>query len=113
MKQKIFMIFDDKAKAYLPPWFLPEMGMAIRAFSDCCNDPSHAFGRHPADYTLFCAGTWDVLSGRFEIEESYVACANGVELVKAVVLPSAQRDFIGDSAEGVQPIVRALDARKR
>jgi len=53
---KIFTIYDQKAKAYLPPFFLPERGQAIRTFTDCVNSPEHHFGKHPADYTLFELG---------------------------------------------------------
>lgn len=80
MKQRIFTIYDDKAKAYLPPFFLPEMGMATRAFSDCVNDPKHNFGLHPSDYTLFCCGIFDDKSGLFEIEPTLLCVAHGVEL---------------------------------
>lgn len=57
MMQKIFTIYDSKAHAYLPPFFLPEAGMAVRVFSDCVNDKSHQFSKHPGDYTLFQIGT--------------------------------------------------------
>lgn len=84
MKQKVFCIYDDKAKAYLAPFFLPEMGMAIRAFGDCVNDPKHAFGMHPEDYTLFCAGTFDQASGLFELEGTLLVVAHGVEMRKRI-----------------------------
>ncbi len=59
MKHKIFSIFDVKAQAYLPPFCLPERGMAIRTFSDCVNSKDHQFSLHPGDYTLFELGVWD------------------------------------------------------
>lgn len=80
MKHKIFMVYDDKAKAYLPPFFLPEMGQATRAFADCVNDPGHQFGKHPEDYTLFCAGIFDDRAGTLAVEPSLVCVAHGVEL---------------------------------
>lgn len=80
MKLKIFCVYDDKAKAYLPPFFLPEMGMATRAFGDCVNDPKHNFGMHPEDYTLFCAGEFDDRSGTFSVESTLLCVAHGVEL---------------------------------
>lgn len=84
MKTKIFTVFDDKAKGYLQPFFLPEMGMAVRAFGDCVNDPEHNFGRHPEDYVLFCAGEFDDRTGRFDIESKLVVVCRGIELVKGV-----------------------------
>jgi hypothetical protein len=53
---KIFSIYDEKAGAFLPPFFLPTVGMATRTFKDCCNSLDHAFGLNPADYTLFELG---------------------------------------------------------
>lgn len=79
MNLKVFTVYDDKAKAYLPPFFLPEIGMAVRTFSDCVNDASHAFGRHPEDYTLFVAGTFSQSEGTFSIEPTLMVVAHGVE----------------------------------
>lgn len=80
MRQRIFAIFDEKAKAFLPPFFLPEVAMAVRTFGDCVNDPAHAFGRHPADYTLFSFGVFDQLHGKFEVAPAMELVANGVML---------------------------------
>lgn len=63
MYLKIFTVYDQKAKAYLPPFFLPEKGMAERTFSDCCNDEHHQFGKHPEDYTLIYAGEFSDETG--------------------------------------------------
>ncbi len=64
MNHRIFVVFDSKAAAYLPPFFMPEAGQAVRVFSDMVNDPTHAFGKHPEDYTLFEIGTFDDREGR-------------------------------------------------
>lgn len=59
MKYHMFSIYDEKAKAYLPPFILPEIGMATRTFSDCINSDSHQFGAHPEDYTLYKIADFD------------------------------------------------------
>ena len=59
MKLQIFAVYDSKAKAYLPPFFLPEIGQATRVFQNASDDPSHAFGANPADYCLFHIGVFD------------------------------------------------------
>ncbi len=64
MNHRIFVIFDSKARCYMPPFFMPEVGQAVRVFSDMCNDKSHAFGQHPEDYTLFEIGTFDDREGK-------------------------------------------------
>lgn len=58
MKHQIFSVFDHKIEAYLPPFYTPKIAVAHRAFSDCINSPTHQFGKHPADYTLFYLGEW-------------------------------------------------------
>lgn len=101
MLLKVFTVYDVKAKAYLPPFFLPEMGMATRAFGDCVQDAKHMFGKHPADYTLFCVGTFDDATGLFALESTLLCVAHGLELVKRVdefapvdrSLPQAEMKF--------------------
>lgn len=63
MRHKIFSIWDDKAKAFLPPFYFPETGMAVRAFRDGVRMPDHAFCRNPEDYTLFLLGEFEDSSG--------------------------------------------------
>lgn len=80
MKLFIFAVFDDKAKAFMAPFFMPTKPMAVRTFGDCVNDVSHQWGKHPADYNLFCFGTFDVDTGKFEIMPAFELLVNGVML---------------------------------
>lgn len=75
-----FTIYDTKAEAYLPPFILPTRAMAIRIFTDCCNDDGHAFGKHPHDYTLFQCGTFDDNTAHEVLKLE--AIGNGVEYVE-------------------------------
>lgn len=59
MRHRAFSVFDVKAQAYLPPFFMPEQGQAHRVFSDMVNKEGHAFCDHPEDYTLFYLGDFD------------------------------------------------------
>ncbi len=79
MKHKVFCVYDSAADAYLPPFFLPEQGQAIRVFGDCVNSADHQFGKHPGDYTLFFLGSFDDRSAGFDIEASCIKLINGVE----------------------------------
>jgi len=78
MKHHIFTVFDSKAKAYLTPFFLHEDGMAIRVFSDCINDKTHMFGKHPEDYTLFNIGSWNDDKAKF-LTNNPISLGNGLE----------------------------------
>lgn len=82
MKNKIFTIYDQKAKAFLPPFFLPQEGMAIRTFSDCVNKEGHQFNAHPADYSLAEIGTFDEETGKLETHEIAIQYGTGVEFVE-------------------------------
>lgn len=59
MIQKIYSIYDTKAQAFLPPFFMPNDDMAIRAVMDCLADPNHNFAAHPEDYGLVALGEFD------------------------------------------------------
>nr|UXQ87965.1 MAG: nonstructural protein [Microvirus sp.] len=82
MKYKIFTIYDSKAKAHLPPFFLPEQGMAIRVFTDCVNDPTHNFHNHPGDYTLLQIGLWDDNSAVITTNSTPSPLGNGLSFIK-------------------------------
>lgn len=63
MISRVFSVHDQKAVAFLPPFFFGTVGQAVRAISDCVTDPNHSFGNHPEDYTLFEVGSWDDSTG--------------------------------------------------
>lgn len=102
MQNKIFTIYDSKAKAYITPFFMHEEGMAIRVFSDCINDTTHQFGKHPEDYTLFTIGSWDDQKSKF-LTTNPIALGNGVEFVNPPFDPDQQQLFtdppLGDLKE--------------
>ena len=101
MTQLMFCIHDNKAEAFLNPFFLPMKAMAIREFQNMVNDPNHAFGRNPSDYTLFMCGQWDGESGKI-IETDTTALGNGVEFLQTQ--PEAPHEV------GNDPSVRTLSA---
>jgi len=79
MEHKIFAIYDQKAHAYLPPFTLPRVEMAERTFMDCVNSKDHAFGLHPADYTLFELGKYDDEKGKISAHDIPQVIGTGVE----------------------------------
>lgn len=66
---QIFSVYDGPAEAFLPPFFVPSSGQALRALADAAADKTHQFGKHPMDYTLFRLGTFDDSKAVFEILE--------------------------------------------
>lgn len=93
MVHKMFTIFDQKAKAWLPPFFLPQEGVAIRTFADCVNSPDHNFGRHPEDYSLFCIGSFDDAAGVVAAAREPVLVVQALQL-KAEVPVLSQLDML-------------------
>lgn len=63
MIHEVFSVYDKKAKAFITPFFLPTVGMAVRAFTDAVNQEGHAWNKHPEDYQLFKIGQFDDSNG--------------------------------------------------
>lgn len=94
MEHKLFAIYDQKAFAYLPPFTLPRTEMAERTFADCINSDAHAFGKNPADYTLFELGGYDDNKGLITVHETPVVVGTGIEYIQKLTTNS------GDSGNG-------------
>lgn len=90
---KVFTVYDEKAEAYLTPFYLQKEGQAIRAISDCVNDVNHAFCRNASDYTLFCLGTFDEDTAEFKAEKK--SLGNLVEFKTQMEIPENQMKLIG------------------
>ncbi len=81
MLHNIYTIFDEKAEAYLQPFFMPNDAMALRAIADCVADPQHQFGRHPADFTLFQIAVFSDSDATFSVLEAKRSLGNCVEML--------------------------------
>lgn len=81
MKVQLFSIYDSKVEAYLQPFFMQNSAQAQRSFSDLVNDKTHAFGKHPEDYTLFEIGSWEDSNCKFNLFETPRSLVVGHELV--------------------------------
>lgn len=68
MKIEMFIVWDDKAKAYLQPFFMLNQPLAVRTFSNAVNAPGSQMNVNPEDYTLFHTGSFEDASGKFEIK---------------------------------------------
>lgn len=85
MEIKIFCVHDLKAHAFMPPFCLPTIGMAIRTFRDCCNDSKHAFGAHPEDYSLHECGFFDDNKGVITAFAEPLLVISGIQCLKPEV----------------------------
>ncbi len=89
MRYRSFSVFDDKAKAFLPPFFCGEVGQASRMFSDLVNTEGHQFAKHPEDYVLYEIGLFD--DGKALLEPF------GPELIVTGLQAHAESTVIPDS----------------
>lgn len=108
MIHKIFTIYDAKAKAYLPPFFMHQTGMASRAFINGAADPQSKFHMNPEDFSLHDIGTYDDETALIKPHQITVVIT-GIQAHASIshdspILPSAER---GDPAEQLQPLTRA------
>lgn len=62
---KVVAIRDRMQDAYMQPWFVPTIGMAIRAFQDEINKPDNPLNAHPEDYDLYYIAEFDNNHGVF------------------------------------------------
>lgn len=73
-KLKVFSIFDQKAGAFLSPFYMTTRGQAMRAFGDLATNPEHEVFKHAEDYTLFELCEFDQESGKFTVSEPQSVC---------------------------------------
>lgn len=65
MIMKVFSVYDSKSQVFSSPFFSPQIGSALRSFSDAVNDSQTPFFRHPTDFVLYQVGEWDDNLGGF------------------------------------------------
>lgn len=102
MDHLLFTVYDVKAEVFLPPFFVPTLGLAIRAFADCVNSPEHQFGKHPHDYTLFTLGTFTDHDAEFDLAGKK-SLGNGVEFIDKDHVDSFGDHDRGQTDPPIQP----------
>lgn len=56
---KIYSIMDDKAQVFNTPYFAVNDPVAVRSFTDLCNDSRSTVSQHLGDFHLYCLGEFD------------------------------------------------------
>lgn len=62
----VYAIRDAQTEAFSQPMFFVTKGVAIRSFSEECENQSSALSKHPQDYALFQIGFYDDNAGSLE-----------------------------------------------
>lgn len=63
----ICSVYDSKAEGFLPPFFMRNAAMAVRAFEAMCRDQGSDFARFPEDYALLELGWFSDVNASFII----------------------------------------------
>lgn len=78
----VYSVRDLKAETYSQPFFSPNDGTAMRAFSDGLRDPQTVMARHPEDYALFRVGVWNTDNGAIAGTDVPIPVISGVEAMR-------------------------------
>lgn len=60
---KIFAVYDNKAEAFMQPFFAETVGLALRAFQQNTENPDSVLYKYPNDFVLYEIGTFDDITG--------------------------------------------------
>ena len=93
-------VLDVKAKAFLQPFFVPNVSMAVRSFGDAVLNPDSGIAKHPEDYNLYKLGTFDDNSGRLDSVSTPEFLSKAVDFVPGAVTPSVP---VADLSKPVKP----------
>lgn len=80
MKTEMFVIYDNKARAYNKPFYMLNADCAVRTFRDLANDPASEISKNPEDYSMFHIGTYDDENATCEMHPSPLHVANAHEI---------------------------------
>jgi len=92
MEHKMFSIYDNKAQAYLPPFILPRLEMAMRTFADCVNAKDHKFSLHPGDYTLVELGDFDDNTATIKSHTVAIVIGTGLDFKESLTPNEGPQD---------------------
>lgn len=56
-------LYDTKARAYRPPFFVAHMDVALRSIREAVNNPEHELSRFAPDFLVHHLGTFDDETG--------------------------------------------------
>lgn len=83
MKKRVYSVRDNKMASFGVPILIDNDAVATRQFGDIITSAGdNVMCKHPADFTLYYIGDYDMTSGKFENVECPVALATGSDFIK-------------------------------
>lgn len=83
MKLEMLAIWDDKAKAYMQPYFMLNKALGVRTFANAVNTAGAPLNVNAEDYTLFSIGTFDDSDGSVTLHPTGAELLVSARQVKA------------------------------
>lgn len=59
MIYELLTIYDNKARAFLPPFTCTHLDIGLRAVREALRTPGHQFNKWPQDFHLYHVGKWN------------------------------------------------------
>lgn len=83
MKKRVYAVRDNKLASFGTPIVIDNDAVATRQFGDIIiNGGDNVMTKHPSDFTLYCLGEYDLVSGKFTNLDCPLALATGSDFVK-------------------------------
>lgn len=98
MDLKIFAIYDQKAKVFIPPFYAHNEGTALRQFSNAINSPDSDMSKYPEDFTLFLIGEFDDNKGEIT-GKAPSTMVNGLQMVEEKPINRDQLQLLNDKLD--------------
>lgn len=96
MMVRCYSVFDRKALNYMPPFYAPTDGAAVRSLSDAVSDANSQLGRHPNDYVLYFVGEFDDSKGAMIPCSPLLHVIDAIALVKVLQAEAPLLDRLAD-----------------
>ena len=101
LKFAVVAVKDLQSDGYGPIYTERNPAIAIRNFSDLCQNKEHPFNKHPKDYALFLIGEYNPETG---IIKPYIYEKDGKKLDEAKVIASAEEFVRTEVTEDVKKV---------
>lgn len=68
---QVMAVYDQKARAFLMPFYVSHVDVGVRSFGQAANTPGHQVCAHPEDFSLWHLGRFNDDNATFEFTTPY------------------------------------------
>lgn len=77
-----FSVYDQAAESFIEDFPAQTIAMAIRMFTDACQNTNNNFYKHAPDFTLFHIASWDSKTATTTNLKAPIPIATALEFAK-------------------------------